>query len=384
MLGLGDSRRPSWASGRKFCFCLFAISFWASISLHAEPTILKCSADLKKIARQFDQEVIRGELKRADQLLDELRKHHSEDFDKSRFESLRKSYPLFILFSSDADSLRKLAESMYQEEFKLLMRLNRHFRATDQEEALRLLQDFNRSAYFAFSDIQAEAVYSGIIQLQNQNPRLKQLVLRQYELFRSAFRIKGEDNLEDDFPSARLLDAQMNRRKSDLLYADLHSLDMTVSVRARYFLHKVDTALRMLAATRQLVSTGYLEVFQSAWIELSTGRFERNLYRDAPSEYRSEVQAQLLFVADALQDKQRAARSGSPQTKEAIQIIKAADPYFLLEAIPTGHPYEGINLLQLILIQKNPDAVNAAIYCFSKNYGWFITALEDKLDSQIK
>lgn len=388
MQGLGSFCcfwRHNWFSALLFCFIHFVIlGIVFPPDAEASSKILRCSAELKKLSREFEQELHRGELQKADRLLTQMRRFKADEFDAHRFDSMRRAYPFFLLFGNDPDVLRKLMEALYQEEYKLLMRINRNYDAKDREEALKALQSFNQIVYSVSGEVEAEAIYFAITSLRDSNPRLEQLVKAKYRIFRSAFVVKGEKGEDEDFPASRLLDDQMNRRETDELYEDLHSLDLVISSRARFFLHKADWGLRALAAANHPISSGYLESKKEGLQALSNGNFHRNTLKAWESELALETQSELFFVADALMEAHDRDPISTPhQFQQALASIEEADPYFLLRPIPDGHPFEGLNLLQMILIQGNTEAVQAALHCLTRNYGWFIVVLEDKLNSNI-
>jgi len=356
------------------------ISLVSASLLEAKGDAEKCSREIGSLSRQLaehqDETQGPGPLQ---VVFDQLIHLSPSSGHVGRLIALGNSMRFYALFGGDANRLRQMRDSAFQEEDRLL-KAARGWDREEQTSFVETLGEFNLNFYRTFSLEEAEAFYADLqessfnLVLQGGKKNFFSHILEQYEkVFAPAFPL----------PVAETLAPLQTKRLMPLLHYDLESIDLDTSLRARWFLSFAYGHLSYRARWREHINrdtvtdflTDQMKRERGAHAPHSEAKFGDPLrnanpigsIRGKPAQYLSAHEQELeqvrllAEIIEQLQLKPKDRQQVETWIEDALGTFTASQLFIILPASVTAQGLTLYQLAQMSPHKKIKDLVNRAI-----------------------
>ena len=321
----------------------------------AKDILSTCSREMKALSEGYRQAVGKADPQSVDDYLDQLERLDADQFAIDRFVALYQTIPGIYFLFANVDILKKATNLAHAEELKLISQVRRNLDATDLQMALQQIRSFNSVFHRLLSQAEAEAFYQAhrIVSSVSGGANMLERLSLQYRRFAQAFPLPQEEDLPDQ------------------LHRDLFGIGEAENIRARYFLEKIEHAVRLLEQNMPDSNAGplleeYYGIYNLTADQHPSGR---KLPRGILT-FDNQIEARL---AQAGQSLSRLIAGNNPEESEAeiAEIISQMSPMECCLALPKGSDYEGLSLYQSLFITGQTRLLSSLMDAYQQQEHFF-------------
>lgn len=321
----------------------------------ARDILSACSEEMKSLSAGFRQAVVRADPQSVDEHLDQLERLDASQFALDRFVALYQTIPGIYFLFPNVDILKKATNLAHAEELKLISNVRKNHNAADLQMALQQIRSFNSVFHRLLSQAEAEAFYYAhrmVPSASGEANMLERLSL-QYQRFAQAFPLTEDEGLPNQ------------------LHRDLFGIDEAKNIRARYFLEKIEHAIRLLAENMPDSNAGPLleEYFNIYNLTADQHPSKRKLPRGIFS-FEAQMEIRLSQAAQTLS---RLVKGKNPEQAEdkLKKLISQMSPMEFCLALPKGTDYEGLSLYQSLFLTGQMDLLTTLMDVYQSQEHFF-------------